>query len=270
MSTTLTERARNLPLAGLPDARTLSVDATAKRVAAWQGITGWYSPASYEQGHWYDHLSGRESGRQFDNARETTAPGLVTIGGKQYVNLNGAARLVRFNDDAVLNTGAFSLMFVYHPNGDTNSGARYLLGAPTDALPFPDASNRFLSIWTIYFGGVRYWRLEIGGSSIIAPGTTFPNDVPVIVLVTYSAALGWRFRVIPPSGAGIDATLSGPTAGQKINRGGLALGDNYLAFGTAAYGALGDVLPFDRDLYAAANAATRTDAINLVTARWLA
>ncbi len=270
MTTTLTERARNMPLAGLPDARSLTVDVTAKRVAGWQGITGWYSPASYEQGHWYDHLSGRESGRQFDNAREATAPGPVSIGGEQYVNLAGAGRLVRFNDDAVLNTGELSLMFVYHPNGDTNGGARYVVGAPTDALPFPDASNRFLTIWTIYSGGQRYWRLEVGGSSIIAMTTTFENNVPVIVLVTYSAALGWRFRVIPRSGTAGNMVLASPTAGQTINRGGLALGDNFFGSGTAAYGAIGDVLLFNADLHAAAYAATLLDAIDLLTSRWLA
>ncbi len=267
MTTILTERTRNLPIGDLPDAVTLTVSDKYKQVAAWTGISAWYSPLSLESGHWFDMLAGKRAGNQFDQSRPTGAPGVVDIGGTDYANLNGVARMTRFGGD-VIDPAEFTIATVYHPNSDTTSGSLYLFSAPIDAIPVPDSSNRFVSLWTIYSGGLRYFRLNVNDTDVSSPGTTFANNVPLLIIISYSATTGWRFRVIPASGTAINTTVASPASNLIPNRGGLQIGDIYLSAG-AAYGALGDLYVFDADLHRAANSATLADVIATLTADYL-
>lgn len=271
--TTLTEHPSNVPLSGT-DTRQLVPVAKYRTVAAWSGIRRWYSPASYESGHWFDVLSGRDSGNQLDHSvASAAAPGLVTIGGKSYVNLNGVARLGTLGRDDFLQPSEFTLAFIWHPNGLTGAGARYLTSAPAGCYPVRDASNRFPEVWYVYFGGSIYGRVSIGDAySLLGTDTNnvsllYSNSAPMLWMVSHSASGGLRLRVDQTGAAACNKAVT-LSAGQTPTRGGIQLGNLY-ASASPAEGALGDVMVFDRDLSLSANAATLSAVRTQLMGDWL-
>lgn len=277
MTTTIIDRKFNLPITG----DTFTRDARLAEIATWSGLQRWYSPESYETGVLYDRLAGRENGVPMAQAFKATAPSISTIGGNDWLNMAGTTRLTPPVQTEVVDvSGAFSIAMTWHPNGDTGNGFLFSTpaGSMLGALGVIPTGERFLSLSSYHTAGNIFFILTAEAASdttIINTGSggalTVPNNAAVLIILSYSAANGWKLYLKSASGTTGSKTLASPTTAQTVNKGGIQLGAFKTSNGASTNdnGALGDLFIFNLDLHDAANASLLAAVNADLTDTWL-